>query len=175
MEDARKKALIESLIFLSGSPVTISELKEITGIPQDEINSLAEELISEYGERGGGVLIARIAGGFQMATNPEFAGWTKKLKASGSPQKLSLPALETLAIIAYKQPLTKAEVEALRGVNSDGVVKNLLDRRLIKIIGRKEAPGKPLLYGTTREFLEYFGLKDLTGLPTLKDMEREGT
>lgn len=173
MDDSQKKSVLEMFLFLSGEPLTVKEIKSSTGFSDTEITDLMDELIAEYNERQGGVMIGRIAGGYQMHTNPSYADFAVKFRGSAKPQKLSMPALETLAIIAYRQPLTKVEVEEIRGVNSDGVVKTLLDRRLIKIVGRKEAPGKPLLYGTTREFLEYFGLKDLTELPTLKDLERE--
>lgn len=173
MEETDKKSLLEALLFVSTGPISVPELKPLTGLSEAEVRDMMEELIQEYRERAGGMLITEIAGGWQMFTNPEYAEWVKKFKGVAKLQKLSLPALETMAIIAYKQPLIKAEVDDLRGVNSDGTIKTLLDRRLIKIVGRKEAPGRPLLYGTTREFLEYFGLKDLTGLPTLKDLERE--
>ncbi|MBI4683769.1 MAG: SMC-Scp complex subunit ScpB [Nitrospirae bacterium] len=173
MEDREKKYLLEAILLIAGEPLGVSALKEATEIPDAEIEKIMSELISDYRERNGGILIAEIANGYQMITNPEYAAWLRKFKASSTLVKLSLPALETLSIIAYKQPLIKAEIEQLRGVNADGVVKTLLDRRLIKIMGRKEAPGRPLLYGTTKEFLQYFGLKDLTELPTLKDIERE--
>ena len=114
-----------------------------------------------------------IAGGYQIVTHPSYLPWIKKFKNTSTSNKLSMAALESLAIIAYNQPIIKAELEHIRGVNSDGVMKTLLDRRLIKIMGRKEVPGKPLLYGTTREFLQYFGLKDLTELPTIKELSRE--
>ncbi len=173
MEDREKKSLIEALLFLSGEPITLSSLKGVIELPEPEIKRFMDELILECKERNAGVLIVEIANGYQMVTNPEYAQWVRKFKSTGASNKLSMPAIETLAIIAYKQPIIKAEIEQLRGVNSDGVIKTLLDRRLIKIMGRKEAPGKPLLYGTTREFLQYFGLKDLTELPTLKDLARE--
>jgi segregation and condensation protein B len=105
-----------------------------------------------------------------MVTNPASSPYIKKLISTAVPTKLSQPSIETLSIIAYKQPIIKAEIEAIRGVNSDGVVKTLLERRLLKILGRKEVPGRPLMYGTTKEFLQYFGLKDLTELPTLKEL-----
>lgn len=168
------KSVLEAVIFLSGEPVAVSELKSVTGMAEADINDLLDELISEYAERAGGVRIERIAGGFEMHTSPELGEWVRKFKGAAKPQRLSMPALETLSIIAYRQPIIKAEVEEIRGANSDGVIKTLLDRRLIKVVGRKEAPGKPLLYGTTREFLEYFGINDLTELPTLKDLERAG-
>lgn len=173
MEEENSKALLEALLFLAAEPLSISRMKDITGLPEQELTSLIEELRAEYMERSGGVLISAIAGGYQMHTNPEHSAWASKLKGSSAAPKLSRAALESLAIIAYKQPLTRAEVEVLRGVNADGVFKTLVERKLIKIVGRKEAPGKPFLYGTTREFLVHFGLKDLTELPTLKEAERE--
>lgn len=175
MDDREKKSLIEAILFVSGEPVNISTLKEITELHETELVKLISELKEEYKERNSGMLIAEIANGYEFVTNPAHSAWLKKLKASKMASRLSLPALETLAIIAYKQPLIKAEIEQIRSVNSDGVVKTLLDKKLIKIIGRKEAPGRPLLYGTTKEFLQYFGLKDLTELPTLKELEREET
>ncbi|MDP2166792.1 MAG: SMC-Scp complex subunit ScpB [Thermodesulfovibrionales bacterium] len=173
MEEARKKPLLEALLFVSGETVTVPEFKAASELPEAEIKGLMEELIQEYRERNSGVVIAEIAGGYQMVTNPEYAEWVRKFSGAAKAQKLSLPALETLAIIAYKQPMIKAEVEELRGVNSDGVIKTLLEKRLIKIVGKKEAPGRPLLYTTTTEFLQYFGLKDLSELPTLKDLDRQ--
>jgi segregation and condensation protein B len=132
-----------------------------------------EDLMKEYRERNAGLLIVEIANGYQMVTNSEYADWVRKFKSTQVSSKLSMPALETLAIIAYRQPIIRAEVEQIRGVNSDSAIKTLYEKRLIKIMGRKEAPGRPFLYGTTREFLQYFGLKDLTELPTLKDLTRE--
>jgi len=173
MEDREKKNLLEAILFLSGEPVTLPSLKDATDMQDTEIKRLMDELISEYREKNGGILVAEIANGYQMVTNTAYAQWLKKFTAKNASAKLSASALETLAIIAYRQPIIKAEIEQYRSVNSDGVVKTLLDRKLIKILGRKEAPGRPLLYGTTKEFLQYFGLKDLTDLPTLKDIERE--
>lgn len=173
MEIKEKKSVIEALLFISGEPVASDVIKNIAGIPETEVRQLLEELMLEYEERDGGILIMEIANGFQMVTNPSNAQWIRKFKSTGISNKLSIPALETLAIIAYNQPIIKAEVEQIRGVNADGVIKTLLDKRLIKIMGRKEVPGKPLLYATTREFLQYFGLKDLTELPTLKELVRE--
>ncbi len=173
MEMKEKKSLIEALLFVSGEPLTLAELKNSTDLPEPELKQLLDEMMAEYRERNTGLLIVEIANGYQLVTNPHYAQWIKKFKNTASAGKLSMPALETLAIIAYKQPIIKAELEQIRGVNSDGVIKTLLDRRLIKIMGRKEVPGKPLLYGTTREFLQYFGLKDLTELPTISELTRE--
>lgn len=173
METKEKKSLVESLLFVSGEPVTLAALKNITDLPETELSQLLADMIREYNQNNGGIIITEVANGYQMVSNPAHSQWIKKMKNTNTANKLSIPALETLAIIAYKQPIIKAELEQIRGVNADGVIKTLLDRRLIKILGRKEVPGKPLLYGTTREFLQYFGLKDLTELPTLKELTRE--
>jgi segregation and condensation protein B len=112
-----------------------------------------------------------VAGGHQLATRPENAAWVRKFKSVKVSSKLSRPALETLAIVAYKQPLTRTEVEAIRGVNIGGIMRNLMERRLVKIVGKNDVPGKPMMYGTSIEFLQYFGLKDLSALPTLKEFQ----
>jgi segregation and condensation protein B len=173
MEDREKISVLEAILFLSGELITISTLKDMIELPESEIKRLMEELIKEYKERNTGLLIVEIANGYQMVTNPEFAEWVKKFRSSHMSSKLSMPALETLAIIAYKQPIIRAEIEQIRGVNSDSAIRTLLEKRLIKIMGRKEVPGRPFLYGTTREFLQYFGLRDLTELPTLKEFTQE--
>lgn len=173
MEDRENKAVLEVLLFLSGEPIMLSSIKDVTELPESEIKRLMDELIAQYKERNTGLLIVEIANGYQMVTNPEYAEWVRKFKNIHMSSRLSLPALETLAIIAYKQPIIRAEIEQLRGVNSDSAIRTLLEKRLIKVMGRKEALGRPFLYGTTKEFLHYFGLKDLTELPTLKDFVRE--
>jgi segregation and condensation protein B len=171
MEDKEAKSILEAILFMAGEPVTLDTLRKIIGIDKYNTDRLVRELINEYSLRNPGLLIVEVAEGFQMVTNPGCAPWVKKLLSTAMPKKLSQSALETLAIVAYKQPIIKAEIEAIRGVNSDGVVKTLLERRLIKILGRKEVPGRPLMYGTTNEFLQYFGLKDLSEMPTLKEFE----
>jgi len=173
MTRKEKKSLIEALLFVSGDPVALSVLKTTTELPENDLIQFLDELIVEYRQKDSGLLIIEIANGYQMVTNPFYSQWLKKFTNTNTSSKLSMPSLETLAIIAYKQPIIKAELEQIRGVNSDGVIKTLLDKRLIKIMGRKEVPGKPLLYGTTHEFLQYFGIKDLTELPTLKELARE--
>jgi segregation and condensation protein B len=174
MEDKEAKSILEAVLFIAGEPLTIETLKDILEIDRTDVERLIRELISEYSLKNSGLLVVEVAGGIQMVTNPACAPWVKKLLAKAIPTKLSQQSLETLAIIAYKQPITKAEIEAVRGVNSDGVIRTLLERRLIKILGRKEAPGRPLMYGTTKEFLQYFGLKDLSELPTLKEFQEVG-
>jgi segregation and condensation protein B len=173
MEDREKKSVIEAILFLSGEPLTISTLKDVIELPELEIKRLFEELVAEYKERDTGLMIVEVAHGYQMVTNPAYSEWIKKYRNKHISSRLSLPALETLAIIAYKQPIIRAEIEQIRGVNSDSAIRTLYEKRLIKIMGRKEAPGRPFLYGTTREFLQYFGLKDLSEMPTLKDLIRE--
>ncbi len=169
MEREEKKALLEAILFISGEPVTLKELQKITGLPSGEIEYLIRELMAFHRDRRGGILIVEVAGGFQMVTAPEYAPYLRKIKET-TPTRLTGAALEALAIIAYRQPITKAEIDELRGVGSDGVIKSLLERRMIRIVGKKEAPGRPLLYGTTREFLLYFGLKDLSELPTVREL-----
>jgi segregation and condensation protein B len=173
MEEKDKISVLETILFLSGELITCSTLKDVLELPESEIRRLMEALISEYRERNAGLLIIEIANGYQMVTNPLYAEWIMKFKKMRISSKLSMPALETLAIIAYKQPIIRAEIETIRGVNSDSAIKTLLEKRLIKIMGRQEVPGRPFLFGTTRDFLQYFGLKDLTELPTLKDLARE--
>lgn len=173
MDIHEKKSVIEALLFIAGEPVESSALKGIIDIPEAEVKSILEGLAAEYRGKNGGIRIIEIANGYQMVTSPDCARWIRKFRSTAASSKLSMQALETLAIVAYNQPIIKAEIEHIRGVNSDGVMKTLLDRRLVKIMGRKEMPGRPLLYGTTREFLQYFGLKDLTELPTIKELNRE--
>ncbi|HLC18765.1 MAG TPA: SMC-Scp complex subunit ScpB, partial [Thermodesulfobacteriota bacterium] len=171
MDKAILKPVIESLIFASEGAITLSNIMSvIEGAERAEVKAAVNELIEEYRGRGGGLFIEEVAGGYQFRTNPDFSPWLKRLLKIG-PQRLSRAALETLAIVAYKQPVTRGELEAVRGVDSAGVLATLLDRRLIKITGRKETPGRPVVYGTTKEFLETFELKDLSSLPTLKEIE----
>jgi len=169
VEQNKNKAIIEAMLFASGEPLTLAAITKATGLAEREIRKLAETLISEYRERNSGIIIAEIAEGYEMLTDPDLAAWIRKLKNIHGSAKLSQPSLETLSIIAYKQPITKIEVDQLRGVNSDAAVRSLLDKRLIKIVGKKETPGRPYLYSTTNEFLQYFGLKSLGELPAIND------
>jgi segregation and condensation protein B len=143
--------------------------KALDNLDADEIKRLLGELKSEYESSGRGMRIAEIAGGYQMITFPGFATFLRKMYKERQAEKLSRPALETLAIIAYKQPLTRTEIESLRNVNVDGVMKSLTDKFLIRITGRKKVPGRPFVYGTTRQFLEHFGLKSLDELPKMEN------
>ncbi|MFA5276403.1 MAG: SMC-Scp complex subunit ScpB, partial [Candidatus Omnitrophota bacterium] len=160
----------EALIFASDKPVTIEQIKKVLSLPDSgSVRKIIEELKAEYESQNRGLRIIEIAGGFQMIASTVFSPFLKKLYKYRFSDKLSKPALESLAIIAYKQPLTKSEIESLRNVNVDGVMKSLLDKNLIRICGRKKIPGRPFVFGTTRLFLEHFGLKSLDDLPRMDD------
>ena len=163
------KSAIEALLFASDKPLTIEQARNILDLEASRIRGIFEELESEYEKSNRGIRIIEVAGGFQMITAPGFAPFLKKLYKERRTERLSKPALETLAIIAYKQPVTKLEIESLRNVNVDGVIKSLLDKYLVRIAGRKKAPGRPHVFGTTRQFLEYFGLKSLEELPKMEE------
>jgi segregation and condensation protein B len=167
----RLKSIIESLLFVSDVPVSFDRLCGILEeYERDDIRSTLTQLHQEYGNQERGIFLAEVAKGYQFRTREENGEYVRRLvKARGS--RFSQSALETLAIVAYRQPITRAEIEYLRGVDSGGVIKTLLEKKLIKILGKKDIPGRPLIYGTTREFLEIFGLKDLKSLPTLREIE----
>lgn len=172
MEDQELKSAIEAILFIAGSPLSVDRFKNLfEDSTQEQIEAQLAALKHDYDDRGAGIMLAEIAGGYQLATRPELATWLRKFRSVKVSTKLSKPALETLAIVAYKQPITRTEAEAIRGVNIGGIMRNLMERRLVKIVGKKDVPGKPLLYGTTPEFLQYFGLKDLSALPTLKEFQ----
>lgn len=164
------KPIIEALVFASPEPLTPKALfKLLESEPREDVEAALESLKKDY-ERPGGLQLVEIAGGFQIVTRPELHEWVRRLFHERSTQRLSVQALETLAVIAYKQPVTAPEIADIRGVNTAGVLGTLLERRLIKITGRKRVVGRPFLYATTREFLIRFGLKDLTDLPKIEDM-----
>ena len=165
------KAVIEALIFASDAPLALEKICIIlSGVEKTEIKEALEKLVLEYNERQGGIYLQEVAGGFQFRTRPELSPWVKKLKST-KPHSLSPQAMETLAIIAYKQPIVKSEIESIRGVDVGAPLKGLLDKKLIRIVGRKDVPGKPIIYGTTRKFLEVFNLKDLLDLPNLRELK----
>ena len=170
MEENNLKSAVEALIFASEKPITLEQIRKILGdLDAVSVNKIITELKDDYQAQNRGLRVVEIAGGFQMTTCSNFAPFLKKLFKNRYCDKLSKPALESLAIIAYKQPLTKSEIESLRNVNVDGVMKSLLDKNLIRICGRKKLPGRPFVFGTTREFLEHFGLKTLADLPKMED------
>ncbi len=168
------KAIVESLIFVSENALSIDEVKKVLeGEDKSRLKQVLDELVAEYSQMNRSFSLQEVAGGYQFRTKTKFASWIKKLSRT-RPSRLTQPALETLAIIAYKQPILRSEVERIRGVDVGGVLNTLLLRKLIKILGRKDAPGRPLVYGTTQEFLEAFGLKGLSELPTLKELKGLG-
>ena len=165
------KPIVEALIFASPEPVTPKQLHKLLDTePKEDVDAALVALRADY-ERPGGLQIVEIAGGYQIVTRPELHEWVRKLFHERTTQKLSVQSLETLAVIAYKQPVTAAEIAEIRGVTSSGgVLSTLVDRRLIKTVGRKQVVGRPFMYATTREFLERFGLKDLSDLPKVEEM-----
>lgn len=163
------KAILEALIFASESPLSIDKIcNALHNIEKTELARMLDDLIQEYEERGGGVCLQAVAGGFQFRTRQEFSPWIKKLRTTKTPI-LTPAAIETMAIVAYKQPVMKSEIDKIRGVDTGGTLKSLLEKKMIRIVGRKDIPGKPLIYGTTKKFLETFNLKDLSELPTLRE------
>ncbi|MFH0935614.1 MAG: SMC-Scp complex subunit ScpB [Candidatus Omnitrophota bacterium] len=170
MAEDNIKAVIEALLFACEKPLAIEQIRKVLdNMEGNVIRGALEELKSEYQQHNRGMRIIEIAGGFQMVASSGFSHFLKKLFKDRNSEKLSKPALETLAIIAYKQPVTRQEIEFLRNVNVDGVMKSLLDKNLIRIAGRKKVPGRPYVYGTTRQFLEYFGLNSLEELPKMEE------
>ena len=169
------KNIVESLLFAADEPLTVDRLKQIiTGAQSQELREALEELKADYEERQGGFYLNEVAGGFQIRTRTEYKEWIKRL-LQPRPQRLSKAALETLAIIAYKQPVIRSEVEHIRGVDCGGVLRVLLERKFIRVLGRKDIPGRPLIYATTKRFLEVFDLKNLKDLPTPKEIEEFGS
>lgn len=164
------KSIIEALMFASPDPLTPKTLfRLLDGEPKEDVEQAVAALRADYDERGG-LLMVEVAGGFQICTRPELHEWVRKLFHEHSKQRLSVQALETLAVVAYKQPITGAEIAEIRGVNTSGVIGTLLERQLVKVVGRKQVVGRPFLYATTREFLNRFGLSDLEDLPKVEEM-----
>ena len=178
--------IIEALLFSAQKPLTIREItaairgaeddefgsSEFTRVKEAEVAAALEQLKIEYIEQGRAFQLTEKAEGWQLATDPSFAKWVRQLFPAPKPARLSAPALETLAIIAYRQPITRADVEAVRGVNIDGVLQTLMERGLVKIAGRAEIPGRPLLYETTQFFLDHFGLRNLDELPNVEELRK---
>ncbi|HVO66593.1 MAG TPA: SMC-Scp complex subunit ScpB [Syntrophales bacterium] len=171
------KAIIEAIIFASEAPISVDKIREVlSNVEKTEIARHLQDLVAEYENRWGGFLLQEVAGGFQFRTRPDLSSWMTKLMR-GKPAMMSHAAMETLAVIAYKQPVVKSEVDRIRGVDVGSSLKSLLEKKLVRIMGRKDVPGKPIMYGTTKKFLEVFNLKDLSELPTLKELKdlQEGT
>jgi segregation and condensation protein B len=169
------KNIIESLLFVAEEPLTIDRFKKIISDAETkELREALEELEADYETRQGGFFLNQVAGGYQIRTRPEYMEWIKRL-LQPKPMRLSKAALETLAIIAYKQPVIRSDVEHIRGVDCGGVLRVLLERKFIRVLGRKEIAGRPLIYATTKRFLEVFDLKNLKDLPTPKEIEEFGS
>jgi segregation and condensation protein B len=164
----RIRTIVETLLFVAERPLSVQEIRQATGVDEERLARALDHLSGNFREGISGIVLHEVAGGWQLRTSPlnsDFARRFLRIK----PQRLTRAALETLAIIAYRQPVTRPEIEEIRAVDCGAVVKALLERKLIKILGKKEEPGRPILYGTTREFLEFFALKDLASLPTLRE------
>jgi segregation and condensation protein B len=167
----RTKGIVEALLFASDSPLSPDRLREVVGdVNDDELAEIIESLRADYAESGRAFDIFRLEGGYQVLSRAEYAEWVEQLFVERRKAKLSRASLETLAIIAYKQPIVKTEIEMIRGVNADGVIRTLMERNLVTITGRAEGVGRPLLYGTTETFLNYFGLNELTDLPKMEEI-----
>ncbi len=165
------KSIIESLIFASPDPVSLKALvKTIDSEPAEHVEEALASVRQEWKARSGGLQLVEVAGGYQIVTKPELHEWVRRLFHEHSKQRLSIPALETLAVVAYRQPVTGPEIAEIRGVNTSGVLGTLVERRLVKVVGRRAVIGRPFLYATTREFLDRFGLNDLEDLPKVEDM-----
>lgn len=166
----RARTVVQSLLFVADRPLTVDQLYESTGIDRERIAEALEKLAGIHREGVNGIVLHEVAGGWQLRTDPGSAEYVRRfLKVK--PQRLTRAAVETLSIIAYRQPVTRPEVEEIRGVDSGAVIKALLERRLLKILGKKEEVGRPILYGTSKEFLEFFALRDLASLPTLREFQ----
>jgi segregation and condensation protein B len=170
LPERRVRALLEALLLVTDRPVSVEQLHEATGIERPRLSEALADVARQLVEREAGLVLVEVAGGWQLRTDPSAVEYVRRFLRV-RPQRLTRAAVETLAIIAYRQPVTRPEIEEVRGVDSAAVVKALLERRLIKILGKREEAGRPILYGTTREFLEFFALKDLSALPTLHEFQ----
>jgi len=165
-----RRAVVEALLFASSKPLSMDNLSEASGIDKAELKEVLTALQEEYSSDSRGFSLEEVADGFQLRSDPRFSAQIGKLFAARSRRRMTRSSLESLSIIAYRQPATRAEIEHIRGVDSGAVLKTLLSLSMIRILGRKEGPGRPILYGTTRDFLEYFGLRDIESLPTLEEV-----
>jgi segregation and condensation protein B len=171
------KAAFEALLFVSHDPLSLEKLALVLeGVPKSSVKSAIQDLQAEYEASGRGLQILEVAGGYVMVTRPEQSLYIKRLTSKAKPStKVSRSALEALAIVSYKQPITRADIEKIRGVETSGVLRTLLDQKLIRIVGRQDIPGRPILYGTGKQFLQRFGLRDLRDLPPLKELKELGS
>ena len=175
LNEKELKGILEALLFVAHDPLTLEKLTALLGEhPKSAVKKAVKDLQADYDQEGRGLRIAEVAGGFVMVTQPDCRPWIQRLRKPKSNSKLSKSALETLAIISYKQPIIRADIEKIRGVETAGVLRTLLDQKLVRIVGRQDMPGRPILYGTSKQFLQRFGLKDLRDLPPLKEIEELG-
>ncbi len=174
--DARElKAILEAVLFVSPEPVPVARLMSILGtVSKAEVVQALGILTHDLDQDGRGIQLVQVAGGYRLVTKQEYGPWLKRMDKAKAAQKLSRSALESLAIIAYKQPLVRSEIEEIRGVETSGVLRTLCERKLVRIVGRKDVPGRPIMYGTTKFFLEHFGLQDLSQLPPLREFKELG-
>jgi len=174
--DARElKAILEAVLFVSPEPVPVARLVAILGtVSRAEVVQALGILTHDLNQDGRGIQLVQVAGGYRLVTKQEYGPWLKRMDKAKAAQKLSRSALESLAIIAYKQPLVRSEIEEIRGVETSGVLRTLCERKLVRIVGRKDVPGRPIMYGTTKFFLEHFGLQDLSQLPPLREFKELG-
>ena len=169
------KAILEAVLFVSPEPVPVARLMSIVGtVSKSEVVQALDILAHDLDQEGRGIQLVQVAGGYRLVTKQESGPWLKRMDKAKAAQKLSRSALESLAIIAYKQPLVRAEIEEIRGVETSSVLRTLCERKLVRIVGRKDVPGRPIMYGTTKFFLEHFGLQDLTQLPPLREFKELG-
>jgi len=169
------KAILEAVLFVSPEPLPVARLMSIVGtVSKAEVLEVLKLLTHDLAQDGRGIQLVQVAGGYRLVTKQEYGPWLKRMEKAKTAQKLSRSALESLAIIAYKQPLVRSEIEEIRGVETSGVLRTLLERKLVRIVGRKDVPGRPIMYGTTKFFLEHFGLQDLSQLPPLREFKELG-
>ena len=175
LDERALKGILEALVFVSQEPLSVERLVTVLGrVSKADVVKTMRCLQEDYNQEGRGLQLVELAGGFRFVTRSDVAPWVKRLDKIKSAPKLSRSALESLAIIAYKQPIVRAEIEGIRGVETSSVLRTLLERKLVRMVGRKDVPGRPILYGTTKYFLEHFGLRDLSELPPLREFKELG-
>lgn len=174
-DDLEIRAILEAILFVSAEPLTVERCVAVLGqVAKADVRRALGRMEQDYRERTGALQLVQVAGGYRLVTRPEYASWIRRLEKAKSQAKLSRSAIEALAIIAYRQPVVRGELEKIRGVETSGVIRTLLERKLVRIVGRKDEPGRPIMYGTTKQFLEHFGLKDLAELPPLREFKELG-
>lgn len=175
VEEQELVGILEAMLFVSPEPLTLDRLVSVLGeVSKPEVEQALRRLQASYDAPGRGIQVVEVAGGFRAVTRPDYAPWIKRLERVKAAPKLSRSGLETLAIIAYRQPVVRGDIEKIRGVETSGVLRTLLERKLIRMVGRKDVPGRPIMYGTTKCFLEHFGLRDLAALPPLREFAELG-